>query len=74
MLRLQHEEFLSEIHNIAKKPDSNYIDAIVNYAEQHGIEIESLAEVIRKNPNLRSRVQDEAEELFMLERTAKLPV
>jgi len=74
MLRLQHEDFLSEIHNIAKNPDSNYIDAIVNYAEQHGIEIESLAEVIRKNPNLRSRVQDEAEELFMLERTAKLPV
>jgi selenophosphate synthetase-related protein len=74
MLRLQYEEFLSEIHNLAKNPDSNYIDAIVNYAEQHGIEIESLAEVIRKNPNLRSRVQDEAEELFMLERTAKLPV
>lgn len=74
MLRLQYEEFLSEIHNLAKKPDSNYIDAIVHYAERHGIEIESLAELVRKNPNLRSRVQDEAEDLYMMERTAKLPV
>lgn len=74
MLRLQYEEFLSEIHAIAKKTDSNYIDAIVHYAERHGIEIESLAELVRKNPNLRSRVQDEAEDLYMMERTAKLPV
>jgi len=51
-----------------------YIDAVVEYAERHNIEIEVLGELIRGTPILKAAVQAEAEELNLLERTARLPV
>jgi len=74
MLKLQYEEFVAHIHKIARRPDCNYMEAVLDYAVKNDIEIEALADIIRKNPNLKSRIQDEAEDLFMMERTAKLPV
>lgn len=51
-----------------------YIDAVVEYAEKYEIEIEVLGEMIRTNPVLKANIQAEAEELNMLERTARLPI
>jgi len=50
------------------------MEAVLDYAQKNDIEIEAIADIIRKNPNLKSRIQDEAEDLFMMEKTAKLPV
>jgi len=74
MIKLQHDEFMERVHKVARSSDSNYIEAVLDYAQKNDIEIEALADIIRKNPNLKSRIQDEAEDLFMMERTAKLPV
>jgi len=46
----------------------------LDYAQKNDIEIEALGDIIRKNTNLKSRIQDEAEDLRLMERTAKLPV
>jgi len=74
MIKLQHDDFMEQVHKVARSSDSNYIEAVLDYAQKNDIEIEALADIIRKNPNLKSRIQDEAEDLFMMERTAKLPV
>ena len=74
MLKFKSEDFLNEIITLARQPGCSYIDAIVHYAERNDIEIETLADIIRKNSNLKSKIQDEAEELFLMEKTSKLPV
>jgi len=74
MLKLQYDEFFEYVYKVARQPDSNYMEAVLDYAHKNDIEIEALADIIRKNPNIKSRIQDEAEELYMMEKTAKLPV
>jgi len=74
MLKLQYDEFFEYVYKTARQPDSNYMEAVLEYAHKNDIEIEALADIIRKNPNIKSRIQDEAEELYMMEKTAKLPV
>lgn len=74
MLKLQYEEFVAHIHKTARQSDCSYMEAVIDYAQKNDIEIEAIADIIRKNPNLKSRIQDEAEDLFMMEKTAKLPV
>lgn len=74
MLKLQYDEFFEYVYKIARQPDSNYMEAVLDYAHKNDIEIEALADIIRKNPNIKSRIQDEAEDLYMMEKTAKLPV
>jgi len=73
-LTLQYDDFMKYVHKLAKQPDSNYMDAVLDYAQKNDIEIEALGDIIRKNTNLKSRIQDEAEDLRLMERTAKLPV
>jgi|TARA_R110000796_G_scaffold131280_1_gene246881 hypothetical protein len=73
-LTLQYDDFMTYVHKLAKQPDSNYMDAVLDYAQKNDIEIEALGDIIRKNTNLKSRIQDEAEDLRLMERTAKLPV
>ena len=51
-----------------------YIDAVVEYAEKNGLEIEVLGEIIRKSPLLKANIYKEAEELNMVEKLVRLPV
>ena len=51
-----------------------YIEAIVDYADREGLEIEVVGEIIRRSPVLKSKIHQEAEELNLVERTARLPV
>ena len=51
-----------------------YIDAVVEYAEKNGLEIEVVGEIIRKSPLLKANIYREAEELNMVEKLVRLPV
>jgi len=63
------------VSKISKYTDNGvpFIDAIVAYAEEEGLEIEVLGEFIRKSPVLKSKIYDEAIELNMVEKIARLP-
>ena len=63
------------VNKISKYTDNGvpFIDAIVAYAEEEGLEIEVLGEIIRKSPVLKSKIYDEAIELNMVEKIARLP-
>lgn len=56
------------------KAHIEYIDAIIHYCEKNNLEIETVAKIIKKNPVLKSKLQDEAEELNIIEKTSKLPL
>lgn len=67
-------EFMNEIERIRRSGNVEYIDAIVHYCDRNGIEIETVAKIIHKNALLKSRIQDEAETLNYIPKTAKLPI
>lgn len=67
------KEVLLEIEKLTRD-GSDYLDAILHYCEKHDIEIESIARYIKKNVVLKARLQEEAEELNYLQKTARLPI
>ena len=71
--RLNSERIMIEIarHIDAGVP---YIDAVVEYAEKNGLEIEVVGQIIRKSPLLKANIYKEAEELNMVEKLVRLPV
>ena len=58
--------------NIAKGVP--YIDAVIVYADKHGLEVEVIGEIIRRSPVLKAAIYREAEDLNMVERLTRLPV
>ena len=51
-----------------------YIDAVVEYAESNGLEVEVVGEIIKKSPMLKAKIYREAEELNMVEKLVRLPL
>lgn len=68
------EEFLTEIERIVSDKHVDYIDAVVFYCERTGMEIETAAEVIKKNAKFKARLKMDAETVGYLPKTAKLPL
>lgn len=67
-------EFLEEIEKIRLVSKTDYMDAVLHYCEKHDLDIESVAQFIKKNSLLKAKIQEEAEELNYLEKSAKLPI
>jgi len=49
----------------------NYIDALVEYAEINGLEIETVAEIVKKSSILKEKVRSDAIELRMVNKDDK---
>jgi len=47
-----------------------YIDALINYAEKNNLEIESVADVIKKSSILKEKIRTEAVDLRMVKNEA----
>jgi hypothetical protein len=67
------QNILKEIEGYVNN-DVTVIDALVFYAEKYDLEVELVGEIVRRSPVLRSRVQQDAETLNLMEKTARLPV
>jgi hypothetical protein len=68
------QDFLQKIEMIAKERRIDYLDAVLYYCEHTGLEIETAAELIRKNPKIKSRVRQDAENNGFFPKSAKLPI
>jgi hypothetical protein len=66
--------FLNDIERIHAKDKIDYMEAIVYYCEINNIEIEVAAQYIKKNALLKAKIQQEAEDLNFIEKTARLPL
>ena len=68
-------EMIQEIEALVKKRNLEYIDAVIYYCEKNDLEVETMAEIIKQNSAIKSKILIEAENLKMVRRTsARLPV
>jgi hypothetical protein len=67
-------KFVSEIEELCRNKNIEYIDAVVVWCEKNNLEIETAAYWIKRDPTIKSKIQAEAEDLNILKRGARLPV
>jgi hypothetical protein len=65
-------EFITQIESIVATKKISYMDAVILFCEQSGIEIETAASIIKSCVKLKSKIQDDAEQLNFLPKTRKL--
>lgn len=67
-------QFMQEIDKLVEEKSLDYIEAVLYYCEQHDIEIETAASLIKSSAKMKAKVQLEAENLNYLPRSGKLPL
>jgi len=65
-------EFYIKIQELVEETKLSYMDAVLHYCDQNGMEPETAAQLI--NGKLKVQIREEAEELNFLPKTAKLPI
>ena len=71
---LDSKTVIREIHLLADLNGGDYIDAVIEYSERNGLDLEAIASVIKTNPKIKFNVQESAEQLNFLPKSSKLPV
>jgi len=61
-------ELLKEVEEIIFETDLNYLDAIIEYGEKNNIEIEVLASLVKRQPTLKSKLEEDCDLLNLLEK------
>lgn len=62
-----------KIHKAIEKKlslGSSYIDALVDYATERGLEIETVAEIVKKSAVIKEKIRSEAKSKRMLKENA----
>ena len=65
--------FAEEIEQMCRD-GVEYIDAVIEWCGKNNIEIEHAAAMIKKDVNLKSKIQLEAENMNIIKKTARLPI
>jgi|TARA_B110000503_G_C6858405_1_gene293790 hypothetical protein len=71
--KLNSEFIMNDIASLISK-GVPYIDAVIDYAERHNLEIEVIGEIIKRSPVLKAKIYREAEDLNMVEKLVRLPI
>ena len=71
--KLNSEFIMNDIASLISK-GVPYIDAVIDYAERHNLEIEVIGEIIKRSPVLKAKIYREAEDLNMVEKLIRLPI
>ena len=66
------KEFVIIIEKIKRDKKVSYIDAIVDYCDKHGIDTATVGKLISKP--LKEKIEDEARNLNLLQKTGSLPI
>jgi hypothetical protein len=74
MLNLSPNNFVTEIENLCRHKNMEYIDAVVHWCEKNNVEIEYAASYIKKDQVFKLKIQEEAENLNFMKRSARLPL
>ena len=65
-------EFYIKIQKLVEDTNLSFMDAILHYCDQNGLEPETAAQLV--NTKLKAQIREEAEVLNFLPKTAKLPI
>lgn len=63
-----------EIDELVRTSNLTYIDASIHYADINGFEVEYVAELLTKSDLIRSRIEEEAENLNFIKKKSRLPI
>lgn len=74
MIDTKFKDFFAEIECISDADDVDLVTAIVYWCEKNSAEIESVTSLIKMNPAIMSRLQEDAENLNFLKKTTRLPI
>ena len=66
------DDFIKDIDNLVSESKLDYIDALVHYCEINGLEIDVVASLVKKNPNLKAKVYSRCIELNLVKGSANL--
>lgn len=67
-------QFIKDIESIVSDKKIEYMDAVILYCEVNDVEIEAIAGLIKGSAKIKARIQQEAEDLNYLPKSAKLPI
>lgn len=67
-------EILRGIEKLVMDKELSYIDAAIHYADQHNMEVEMVANIIKMSTVVKAQIQLEAESLNFLPKQAHLPI
>lgn len=74
MVIFDSARFINDVEYMRSEKDIEYIDAVISWCEKNKIEIEFVASYIKRDPVMKSKLQEEAENLNILKRGARLPL
>ena len=66
------EDFFQEIENRVYQHDIGWLEAILEYCEDTGLEPDGVSKLV--SPNLKSKLEMEAKSLNFIKKSSKLPV
>jgi len=72
--KISSEEFIREVEILVRDHNLDYMDAVLHFCETKGVEMETIASIIKSNPSIKSKVQEEAEGLHLLPKKSRLPL
>lgn len=73
MKELRADDILREVETMVSE-DVSYIDALVEYSNRHGVEIEVIGDIVRRSQVAMARIREDAENLSLVEKTKRLPI
>ena len=65
-------KFMEDIESLVQRTKMTYIDAVLHHCEQNNLEPETAGQLI--GGKLKQQIQEEAEDLHLVKRSAKLPI
>jgi len=71
-IALDKKTFSKRVEDLIQNKPMPYMDAIIMCSELIGLEVESAARLINKN--IKEKLEAEAQDLNLMQRSAKLPI
>lgn len=56
---IEPKEFLVAIEEYVESTGESYVDAVLWFQVKHGLEVETVGSLVRKNPSLKLKMMDE---------------
>lgn len=66
------EQFANEVEDLVWDKDVSYLEAVMIYAEESGVELDVIAELVNNSSLIKAKITEESESLRLIQRSPKL--
>lgn len=67
-------QFTDDIQQMVKDHGLTYLESIISWCESNNVDIEHVIPLIKKSSVIKAKLEVEAHDLNLLEKTSKLPI